>query len=154
MPLMPANWIRKANQLQKLWQATNPRPGLPTSIHLWLLSAQVSTQGHFHLGARWLSMEDPIDRELVVNAIHKYQNTWPDSLEARATAVGCCFCCCPARITARPRVVCRCPCAKRNFCCWLLMRTKRKRCNGINGINAIQFLHLTPFNENHENHSV
>ena len=27
-------------------------------------------------------MEDPIDRELVVNAIHKYQNTWPDSLEA------------------------------------------------------------------------
>lgn len=39
-------------------------------------------QGHFNLGARWLVMEDPIDREAVVTAIHKYQNTWPESLEA------------------------------------------------------------------------
>ncbi len=46
------------------------------------LFCQVFSQGHFHLGARWLTMEDPIERELVVNSIHKYQNTWPESLEA------------------------------------------------------------------------
>lgn len=51
---------------------------------LEVIPRQVSAQGHFHLGTRWLSMGDPINRELVVNAIHKYQNTWPDSLEARA----------------------------------------------------------------------
>jgi hypothetical protein len=32
-------------------------------------------------------MEDPIDRELVVNAINKNQNTWPDSLEAEVITV-------------------------------------------------------------------
>ena len=46
-----------------------------------VLVAEVMAQGHFNLGARWLVMEDPIDREAVVTAIHKYQNTWPDSLE-------------------------------------------------------------------------
>eukprot|EP00435_Cladocopium_sp_Y103_P059696 s347_g21.t1 len=57
--------------------------GKPVAEALASYKSKVISQGHFHLGARWLSMEDPIDRELVVNAIHKYQNTWPDSLEAK-----------------------------------------------------------------------
>jgi len=59
-------------------------PHLPTALNVgrFGLFCQVFSQGHFHLGARWLTMEDPIERELVVNSIHKYQNTWPESLEA------------------------------------------------------------------------
>ena len=43
---------------------------------------EVAAQGHFSLGGRWLLIDDPIERDAVVNAIHKYQNTWPESLEA------------------------------------------------------------------------
>ena len=57
--------------------------GKPVAEALASYKAKVFSQGHFHLGARWLTMEDPIERELVVNSIHKYQNTWPESLEAR-----------------------------------------------------------------------
>ena len=41
----------------------------------------MAAQGHFSLGARWLLIDDPIERDAVVNAIHRYQNTWPESLE-------------------------------------------------------------------------
>ncbi|CAE7355020.1 unnamed protein product [Symbiodinium sp. CCMP2592] len=45
--------------------------------------AKATSQGHFSLGSTWIRLDDPIPRETVTKAIHKYQNTWPETLEAK-----------------------------------------------------------------------
>ncbi|CAK9000001.1 unnamed protein product [Durusdinium trenchii] len=57
--------------------------GKAVSEALASYKTKVAAQGHFSLGARWLLIDDPIERDAVVNAIHRYQNTWPESLEAK-----------------------------------------------------------------------
>lgn len=45
--------------------------------------AKATSQGHFSLGSAWIRLDEPIPRETVTKAIHKYQNTWPETLEAK-----------------------------------------------------------------------
>ncbi|CAE7456936.1 unnamed protein product [Symbiodinium natans] len=57
--------------------------GKSVSEALQSYKAKASAQGHFCLGSVWIRLDEPIPRDTVTKAIHKYHNTWPVTLEAK-----------------------------------------------------------------------